>query len=236
MSAMGERAMSEAVIDDTTSTPIGQLKSRAPFASQLMTLPPPTQHGGTPFVDLSLSRQTLPRFTSDELSKQQLSDLLSAAYGVNRRKANRSTSSCAMPANEIAIYVALRQGLYRYNRSEHALHFVLSKDVRHIASYQDIFERAPLCLILVANHARMTLQPAEKRDLYTVTWAGEISHNVDLHCGSTGLATVARGWFERSALAQAMRLTPDHSIILTQTVGLPGIGPVPALARSTVPH
>ena len=48
---------------------------------------------------------------------------------------------------------------------------------------------------------------------------GAIVQNVYLFCASENLATVARGWVDKNALARAMGLRKDQYIVLTQTVG-----------------
>jgi nitroreductase len=51
--------------------------------------------------------------------------------------------------------------------------------------------------------------------------AGAICQNVYLFCASAGLVTVARGWFARGALAEALALSEGKQIVLAQTVGYP---------------
>jgi nitroreductase len=80
---------------------------------------------------------------------------------------------------------------------------------------------APVNLVYVADYARMGEGPREMQDFYTAIDTGYISQNVYLYCASAGLATVARGYVDRNALAQAMKLGPDQKIILAQTVGYP---------------
>ena len=58
-------------------------------------------------------------------------------------------------------------------------------------------------------------------DLAEAVAAGAMAQNIYLYCASVGLATVVRAWFDRQALTQAMGLTPDQQLLLTQTVGWP---------------
>jgi hypothetical protein len=51
--------------------------------------------------------------------------------------------------------------------------------------------------------------------------AGAICQNVYLFCASAGLVSVARGWFDRGALASALALDRSQQIVLAQTVGYP---------------
>ena len=126
-----------------------------------------------------------------------------------------------MNAQEVDLYVALPQGLYRYEPKAHALQLVVAQDVRRVTGYQDFVDTAPLDLIFVAEHSRMKIVPAAMRESYASVAAGAMAQNIYLYCASVGLSTVVRAWFDRQALTQAMGLSPDQQLLLTQTVGLP---------------
>lgn len=50
----------------------------------------------------------------------------------------------------------------------------------------------------------------------------EVSLEIDIYVAlAQGLATVARGWVDRPALAKAMELGPEQRAILAQSVGFP---------------
>jgi len=98
---------------------------------------------------------------------------------------------------------------------------VVAEDVRRVTGYQDFVDTAPLDLIFVADHSRMKIVPAAMRESYASVAAGAMAQNIYLYCASVGLSTVVRAWFDRQALTQAMGLTPDQQLLLTQTVGLP---------------
>jgi nitroreductase len=77
--------------------------------------------------------------------------------------------------------------------------------------------------VLVADHSRMKLVPAAQRESYASVCAGAIAQNVYLYCASAGLSTVIRAWVDRTALAQAMGLSNDQQVLLSQTVGQPAV-------------
>jgi SagB-type dehydrogenase family enzyme len=153
------------------------------------------------------------------LPLQTLSDLLWAAAGINRADHAGRTAPSAMNAQEVDVYVALPEGLYRYDPVAHALQRVVAADVRRVTGYQDFVDTAPLDLIYVADHTRMKLIPAAQRESYASAAAGAMAQNVYLYCASAGLSTVIRAWIDRQALAQAMSLGTDQQILLSQTVG-----------------
>ena len=80
---------------------------------------------------------------------------------------------------------------------------------------------APLDLVYVADHSRMKLIPVASRESYSSAAAGAIAQNVYLYAASRGLATVIRAWIDRSAISDALGLSHDQHVLLSQTVGYP---------------
>lgn len=201
---------------------LGLLKPRGALGLEhaVLDLPQPTQQGGMPLMEVFKNRHSAREFKPDDLSPQQLSDLLWAAYGINRPDIDGRTVPSAMHANEIDLYLALSAGLYKYDPGEHVLRFMSSKDIRAVSGYQDFVDSAPLDLIFVVDHARMKSIPEAQRNVYAAVCIGAISQNIYLYCASFGLATVVRGWFDQSALSDEMPLGSEEYVLLTQTVGL----------------
>ena len=196
----------------------------ASFAAEprnILALPNPQTDGGRPLMQVLKHRNTSRAFSPERLSAQVLSNLLWAAYGINRPDAGKRTAPSAMNWQEIDIYVALAEGLYRYEAAGHRLEPVVSGDLRSLTGSQPFIAEAPVNLIYVADHSRTGKASKEERELYSAADTGFISQNVYLFCASEGLATVVRGSIDRVALAKAMRLRPDQKIILAQTVGYP---------------
>ena len=190
-------------------------------AAQTISLPAPHKRGGRPLMEALAQRQSQREFAPRPLRKQMLSDLLWAAAGINRPELGGRTAPSALNAQEVIVYVAMAQGLYRYEPASHSLQQVAASDVRRVTGYQDFVDTAPLDLVYVADHTRMKLVPAAQREAYAFTAAGAIAQNVYLYCASAGLATVIRAWFDHPALAQAMGLDADQQLLLAQTVGAP---------------
>lgn len=183
-------------------------------------LPAPERAGGLPLMEAIAARRSRREFARTELPMPMLSNLLWAANGVNRDDGGRTAPS-AMHANEIDIYVALPSGAYLYDAKENALQLVAGSDIRRVTGYQDFVDEAPLDLVYVADHGRMTLIPVASRESFASVAAGAITQNVYLFAASSGLATVIRAWINREAIAEALGLPHDHQVLLSQTVGFP---------------
>lgn len=188
-----------------------------------MALPPPPTQGGLPLMEALAKRHSTREFAPDALPLPLLSGLLWAAFGRNREDGKR-TAPTAINAQEIDVFVALPTGAYLYDAAAHELQLVAAADLRRVTGYQDFVDEAPLDLVYVADHARMGMVPVGQRGAYAHVAAGAISQNVYLFCASTGLATVIRAWIDREAIANALGLTHDQQVLLSQTVGYPKSG------------
>lgn len=189
-------------------------------ASETIVLPEPQKEGGIPLMEGISKRRSDREFASQELPLPLLSNLLWAAYGVNRADGHRTAPS-ALDAQEIDVYVALPSGAYLYDATAHQLKLIVSSDLRSITGYQDFVDDAPLDLVFVADYSRMKLVPVALRESYASVAAGAISQNVYLFAAGNGLATVIRAWIDRESIANALGLSHDHQVLLSQTVGYP---------------
>jgi len=184
-------------------------------------LPAPRLDGGRPLMQCLKDRQSQREFSPDPLPLQVLSDLLWAAYGINRPESGKRTAPSAVNWQNIDIYVALADGLYLYEPKEHKLIQLRSEDIRELTGTQPFVKEAPLNLIYVADLAKIPRGTDEDKRFYSAAHTGFISQNVYLFCASEGLATVVRALINREELAKKMGLRPDQHITLAQTVGYP---------------
>lgn len=185
-----------------------------------ISLPPPAIHGGLPLMEALALRHSAREFAPEALPMPLLSNLLWAAYGINRAGGGRTAPS-ALNAQEIDVFVALPSGAYRYGAAVNRLDLVAASDLRSVTGYQDFVDAAPLDLVYVADHTRMGLVPVAQRESYASAAAGAIAQNVYLFAAGNGLATVIRAWIDRTAIADALGLTHDQQVLLSQTVGYP---------------
>jgi nitroreductase len=199
---------------------MGQLRSKhvRGDSETSIALPRPQKQGGLPLMEALAKRHSSREFAPDALRLQLLSDLLWAAYGINRADGGRTAPS-ALNAQEVDVYVALPEGAYLYDAERHTLNLAVASDLRRVTGYQDFVDEAPLDLIYVADHTRMGMVPVERRESYASVAAGAIAQNVYLFAASSGLCTVIRAWIDRAAIADALGLTHDQQVLLSQTVG-----------------
>ena len=166
-------------------------------------------------------RQSGREFSQKALDLQQLSDLLWAAFGINRPAIDHRTAPSAMNSQEIDIYVVLADGVFLYNAKENRLDPIAEGDMRAKTGGQDFVKVAPVALVFVADLARLVKAKTESKEPYAWADTGSISQNVYLWCASAGLATVVHELGERQPLVDAWKLRPEQRITLAQAVGYP---------------
>ena len=159
-------------------------------------------------------------FSSKELSDTILSNLLWAGFGINR-KDGKHTAPTAVNAQNIAIYVANKNGVYRYDSEKLLLSPFLKKDIRKEIGYQDFLHVAPIVLIYVADLSSMARINKDERMFYSAANTGYVSQNIYLYCASENLATVAVGWVKRDAVSKLLKLDKKQKVMLIQPVGYP---------------
>jgi SagB-type dehydrogenase family enzyme len=184
-------------------------------------LPPPQSRGGGDLLQALKSRKSTRAFSARPLPPELLSTLLWAAFGINRPATGGRTAPSAHGWQEIDVYAALPDALYRYDAREHVLRSSVAGDLRALTGIQDYVGTAPLNLVYVADFSRMKDASETDRTFFAATDAAVISQNVYLVCAAMNLAVVVRGLVDRKKLAPAMKLRLDQRIVLAQSVGFP---------------
>ena len=195
----------------------------------------PETDGGKSVLAALQERRTIRRISEKRLPPQVLSNLLWAAFGVNRKAGPFGqvgrTAASASNSQEIDLYVALPEGVYLYEAAAHRLVPVLAGDRR--ANVRRRRRRgsgteAPVILVYVADiarYAKARLQepglrdPETQKSYYNVA-TGLIAANVYLFAASQGLAA----WFHncnKTGLATELKLRPEQRVLYAQTVGYP---------------
>jgi len=183
-------------------------------------LPDPQKSGGTPLMEALNNRQSIREFDTEDLSLQQLSDLLWAANGINRPDENKRTAPTAMNNQEIDIYVSVKSGVYLYDAAFHSLKAIKEGDYRKDMGRQDFVATAPVVLVYVADFGKMSFALDKKtKTFYTAVDVGYISQNVYLFAASENLATVVLGWISKDHIAKILNLNKNQKVLLSQPIG-----------------
>lgn len=196
----------------------------APAAALLpeaIALPAPQTEGGMPLMEALSLRASAREFAPDPLPAQMLSDLLWAAWGINRPDSGRRTAPTARNWQDVELFVVTAEGAYRYDAAANRLEGVAGGDLRAATGRQPFVAGAPVNLVLVSDTRRMAAAGAEMHQAYAWSHAGYVSQNIYLFCASAGLNTVVRAMVDRPALAAALGLEEHFMIVFAQSVGFP---------------
>jgi len=165
-------------------------------------------------------RSTARGFEPKPLSPQQLSNLLWAAWGVNRPDGKRTAPS-SRDRKELDVYLLLPAGAYRFDAVAQALVPLVAEDLRAVGTTQAFVKDAALTLAYVADLARMSEATEAEKAVTAAFDTGFVSQNVYLWCASEGLATGVRSWIDRAVLAERLGLAAGQRITAVQSVGFP---------------
>jgi len=195
-------------------------------------LPKPEKDGGKSVLAALWDRKTSRDISPDPLPPQVLSNLLWAAFGVNRaeglmRGKPGRTAASASNSQEIDLFVVLPQGVYLYEAVPHRLVPVAAGDFRARAGRGNAV-KAPVNIFYVVDLAKYVVEgqpdrrisdPEVQKSYYYVA-TGLVAENVYLFAASQGLAA----WFhncERANTVQEFKLRPEQRVLFAQTVGYP---------------
>ncbi len=188
---------------------------------ETITLPPAQKTGGMPLMEAFQLRKSQRSFSSKELTTQQISNLLWAAYGINSPEGFR-TVPAAKNWYEYDIYVLKSDGWFLYEVGKHSLLKMGNEDLRIFGGTQDFVKAAPVIFVYVADFGRMNDTTDELRKFFSAVDVGYISQNVYLWCASEGLATIVLGQVDKVKVREVLKLRPDQQVILSQPVAFPG--------------
>lgn len=122
--------------------------------AEAIALPPPRSKGGKPLIEALALRRSIREYSDRPLPPQVLSDLLWAAFGINRPSGDR-TAPYWRHIMVIDVYAAMADGVWLYEPKQHSLLLQRRADIRAQTGLQDFVAAAPLNLIYVAHGERM---------------------------------------------------------------------------------
>ncbi len=141
-----------------------------------LTLKAPDKKGGMPLMQALAQRKSSRNFSDTPLSDQELSNLIWAAYGINRDDGKR-TIPTARNQQKMNLYVGFKDHVWIYDPQNHALQKMGPADLKGIM-------KGSVLLIMAEEGGD------EKSNHYGNLHAGSIYQNVGLYCASAGLGNL----------------------------------------------
>jgi SagB-type dehydrogenase family enzyme len=200
-------------------------------------LPKPDLTGRVTLEHTILNRRSRRDFRDKEISMEDLSQILWAAYGITKPikdyrglRGGFRTSPSAGARYPLEIYVVvgkvskLEPGVYKYNSEFHKLTRVMDKDIRRelcaSALYQKMIKEAPVSLVYTAIFSRCTSKYGKRgRERYVCMELGHSAQNVYLQVEALHLGTCAVGAFSDSKVTDLLKLPVEEEPLYIMPIG-----------------
>jgi len=196
-------------------------------------LPPPSQKGSILLEEAIARRRSIRRFTSEPISRFQLSQILWAAQGSSDARGRYRTVPSAGATYPLETFIVCGQncieeidkGVYHYNIGSHSLTLHHAGDVRfelaEVALDQEFIYQAPVDIVICALYERTTLYYGRRGERYVHIEVGHAGQNIYLQATALGLATVATGAFSDEQVREVLRLEKQYRPLYIMPVGRP---------------
>jgi|GEM_PF-5095565 len=191
----------------------------------MLKLPEPKIDLNAPLMKAIKNRKSTRRFTEDDVTIDELSNILYCAAGQTKKATKRVKSkrviASACNGQKVHVLVAWRGRVYRYDERDHVLIEVVDKCINEEIVNQKMLKNNKLGLIYIANQCMTSgvYRTSESEfNLLVGTEVGAMSQNVSLYCAVNQLGTVLVGLMDRSKIGKIVNLS-DEKVLYTQVIG-----------------
>ena len=181
--------------------------SAVAFATdKVIKLPKPNLNRTGAVMKALSERHSTREYASKSLSLSDLSDLLWAANGINRK--------------DVDVYVVLPEGSYLYDAKNHQLTLVAEGDHRGaVAGGQAFVKTAPVSLVLISDLSRFGDAKSARSQLMGAMDSGIVSQNISIFCSAANIATVPRASMDNEQLKKVLKLKDSQMPMMNHPVG-----------------
>lgn len=195
------------------------------FAEKTITLPTPKGSGKMSVEESILRRRSVREFHQYDLSNEQLSQLLYAAQGITDPTFHFRAAPSAGALYPLTIYLARKDGIFRYVPAENKLIQISDQDKRPSlvrgALAQSFIKEAPVVMILAANFKISQEKFGPRAFRYVFAEVGHVAENVQLQAVALGLGSIPIGSFWDDAIKSALSLPEDQDPLYLIPIGYP---------------
>jgi SagB-type dehydrogenase family enzyme len=191
---------------------------------QEMALPEPRLRGEMSLEETLAQRRSVRSFTEEELTLEEISQLLWATQGLTAAWGGRTAPS-AGALYPLEVYVATANGLYHYVPQGHKVIVVSQDDLRlklwEVGLKQDAIREAAAVFVITAVYERTAKKYGDRAERYVKLEAGHACQNILLQAVALDLGAVPIGAFYDDQLQTVLSLPPDHEPLYLIPVGHP---------------
>lgn len=189
-------------------------------ADKVIKLPKPNLNRTGAVMKALSERHSTREYASKSLSLSDLSDLLWAANGINRKESGMRTAPSALNKQDVDVYVVLPEGSYLYDAKNHQLTLVAEGDHRGaVAGGQAFVKTAPVSLVLISDLSRFGDAKSARSQLMGAMDSGIVSQNISIFCSAANIATVPRASMDNEQLKKVLKLKDSQMPMMNHPVG-----------------
>jgi SagB-type dehydrogenase family enzyme len=193
---------------------------------------PNAQTEGTVSLEKTIKvRRTIRSFTPQQLTLEQFSQLLWAAYGITEDRGYKRAAASGGACYPMDLYAMVGEegvkgmdtGIYHYEPMGHSVSLKIEGDLREEVARASLGQMwmatPPLNLVICAEYARITSRYGDRGVRYAMIEAGHMGQNIFLQAEALGLGAGIVGAFQDEAVIQVMGTPSSHEPLLIMPVG-----------------
>jgi len=184
-------------------------------------LPAPVTAGQVSVEEAIAKRRSVRQFAPQDLTLAQVGQLAWAAQGITEPNRGLRAAPSAGATYPIELYLAKRDGLFRYLPQGHKLVKLSAEDRRADLCGQPSVQQAPLSVVIAAAYERTRARYGDRAERYVVLEAGHVAQNLHLQAVALGLGSVPVGAFDDQTVAKVVDLPADQTPLYIIPIGHP---------------
>lgn len=194
---------------------------------KIIKLPEPEYEGKLSVEEAISQRRSVRDYQDEPLTLEDISQLLWAAQGLNKRGSRVVPSAGALYPIEIYLVVKdvkdLVPGVYHYLISKHSLEkyieYQIDDQLEEAALDQSYVGEAPIKIIISGIFERTAIKYGDRAPQYVYQESGHVSQNIYLQAESLGLGTVTVGGFRQSEVDNLLGFSEGQQTLYIMPVG-----------------
>jgi SagB-type dehydrogenase family enzyme len=184
----------------------------ASAARRQIKLPDPQVAGKMTVEEALAHRRSEYTFLPNELTMEQISQLLWAAQGITEKSWGFRTAPSSGALYPLTIYILKKDGVFQYVPDGHRLIEISTEDKRpslvRASLGQGFIAEAPVVMVVAGNFRISEAKFGQRAYRYLSMEIGHVAENVLLQAVAMGLVSVPVGAFWDDVVAKALEL-PD---------------------------
>ena len=185
----------------------------------------PKKKGDVSLEECIEKRRSKRRFTSENLTMEEISQLLWSMQGITDERRGFRAAPSAGALYPLELYVVKEDGLFHYEPNNHVLERLKGEDLRvplsQAALGQQWVAAAPVDIVVCAVFERVSSKYGKRGTRYTHIEAGHAAQNLHLEAVALGLGSVPVGAFRDAEVNRVLSIPSDHEPLYILPVGHP---------------